>query len=324
MRPTIDPRDVAEAILVVRTDYTDDVAWRTVAALLDARLDGWDGWVIHVVDDPAWAGASVEEVLSAAPKSDDAVYIADSETMQDPYPLLAVNTTTREDFEDDEAYDDKMRHGRAFRVLPAALVEVSANLDFGNMDFPGYAAMAQSDPHGCYRGADAVQVHDRPEPAPWDGWAPCDGHLMQRGQTLRDASLTSPNGRYALHCSDGQLCLTQDGTSVWLPVCQQSGTGIELSPEGEPRYRSVTGQAWPLIPDLRHVPRRRRRWPEDDHGQPAPAVGAHALAVRDDGDIDLVDHDGRTIWSFGTAHHVRLLNDLRAMAITRPTNTRDE
>jgi hypothetical protein len=150
---------------------------------------------------------------------------------------------------------------------------------------------------------------------------------MRRGQTLRDASLTSPNGRYALHCSDGQLYLTQDGASVWSTVRQQAGTGIELSPQGELRYRDAAGRAWALVPDFDHLPRGRRRWPSDERGRPAPAVGADALAVRDDGDIDLVDENGRTLWSLGTAHHVRLLNDLRAMAITpptRPTHTGDE
>ncbi|MEU6171845.1 hypothetical protein ABZ832_07940 [Streptantibioticus parmotrematis] len=323
MRPIIDPADVGDAGLVVRTDYSSDVVWRTVAALLDGQQDD-DGWVYHVVDDPAWAGASVDEVLTAAPKSDGVVYIADSATMRDPYPLLAVNTTAREDCEDDEEYDYQMQYGREFRVLPSGLVDVSANLAIANMDFPEFAAMAQADPHSCYRGSAAAQAEDAPEPTPWDGWVPCDGHLLRRGQTLRDACITSPNGRYALSCFDGLTCLTRDGVGIWMPVGQGSGTGIELGPEGELRYRAATGGTWPLIPDFGHLAGRRKRWPKDERGGPGPAVGAHALAVRDDGDIDLVDEDGRTMWSFGTAHHVRLLDDLRAMAITRPTDALDE
>ncbi|MCW2871996.1 hypothetical protein [Actinacidiphila oryziradicis] len=57
----------------------------------------------------------------------------------------------------------------------------------------------------------------------------------------------------------------------------------------------------------------RARRPTGPEG--GPARDAHALVARDDGDIDLVDVNDRTMWSFGTARHVRLLRELRAMPV---------
>lgn len=153
MRPTIDAAEVDDATLVVRTDYSDDDAWQIVVELLTApqQPDDYEP-VNYFVDDPAWQGANVDEVLAVAPDAGGVVFIADAETMLEPYALLAANTVTRADCEDDDEFDYEMEFGREFRLLPAGVRDVSANLFVANMDFPEFAAMAQNDPTGRYQG----------------------------------------------------------------------------------------------------------------------------------------------------------------------------
>ena len=150
MRPTIDIAGEDEGVtLVVRTDYSDETAWRSVVALLDSPpFDGAEP-VNRYVDDPAWAGATVDEVLTAAPPLYGVVFVADAATMLPPHPLVAVNTRRPED-PDDYAYE--MEYGREFRALPAGVYDVSANLFVDNMTFPEFASSARRDPTGHYRG----------------------------------------------------------------------------------------------------------------------------------------------------------------------------
>jgi len=143
---------------VVRTDYSDDEAWLGVAALLEAEHPIGFRPDNHVVDDPAWAGASADEVLAAAPGENGVVFLADAATMLAPHPLVAVNTVTRADCEDDYEFAYEMSHGREFRVLPAGVADVAINLLIANTDFPEFAATARDDPDGCYRG---VAAHPR-------------------------------------------------------------------------------------------------------------------------------------------------------------------
>jgi hypothetical protein len=153
MRPTIDAAEVDDATLVVRTDYSDDEAWETLVLLLDSpQLPDHFEPVNYFVDDPAWHGATVDEVLDAAPDAGGVVFVADADAMRHPYPLLAVNTVTRADCADDDEYIYEMEFGREFRLLPAGVRDVSANLFVGNMDFPEFAEMAQDDPSGRYQG----------------------------------------------------------------------------------------------------------------------------------------------------------------------------
>ena len=91
--------------LIFRTDYADDVAWRSIAAILTAPWDpeGYEAHV-HFVDDPAWADATVEEVLAAVSwsKCVGIVFIADHVTMvADHHALLAVTTLSPDDLGED-------------------------------------------------------------------------------------------------------------------------------------------------------------------------------------------------------------------------------
>ncbi|MFF3949266.1 DUF6924 domain-containing protein [Streptomyces sp. NPDC001902] len=155
--PAMTGRDEFEA-LVVRTDYDDESAWQDVAAALvkpwgDEQYDAQ----VHVIDDPAWAGAVVDEVLEAVRAAEDlsVVFLADRTTMQaERHSLLAVTTLRREDCKDDEDYEQLIEFGREFRTTPAGVHEVFANLSIANLGFEEYAAWAHDDPEGIFRGSD--------------------------------------------------------------------------------------------------------------------------------------------------------------------------
>jgi hypothetical protein len=146
----ITDRDESDA-LVIRIDYSDERAWQEVAAALVAPMGEFESYV-HLVDDPAWAGASVEEVLAAVPGHRDVVFLADRTTMQaDHHALLAVTTLTREDCEDDAEYEAHVEFGREFRTVPAGVSGIHANLWIANMDFQEFTASAHVDPESVYR-----------------------------------------------------------------------------------------------------------------------------------------------------------------------------
>ncbi|MFG3352310.1 DUF6924 domain-containing protein [Streptomyces sp. NPDC048001] len=152
--PAVTRRDEF-AVLVVRTDYNDDLAWQDVAAALTEPRGGrQDAAHIHFVDDPVWAGATLDEVLTAVRGDDDlaVVFLADRRTMQaEGHALQAVTTLTREECVDDEDYEQLTEFGRAFRTGPAGVHDVHANLAIGNLGFEEYAARAHDDPEGIFR-----------------------------------------------------------------------------------------------------------------------------------------------------------------------------
>ncbi|HYQ66485.1 DUF6924 domain-containing protein [Actinophytocola sp.] len=154
MRPVIEAADGGVA-LIVRTSYADDAGWRSVVTALDTPPFVGAVPANQYVDDPAWDGATVDEVLAAVPSMFRVVFVADAAAMVAPHPLLAANTVRAEDC-DDEQYAYELENGREFRALPAGVYDVSANLFVDNMDFPEYAAMALRDPAGHYQGLAAT------------------------------------------------------------------------------------------------------------------------------------------------------------------------
>jgi hypothetical protein len=152
--PAVTGRDEFDA-LVVRTDHHDDRAWQdVVAALREPYGDGRFEARVHFVDDPAWDGATTDEVLAAVRADEDlaVVFLADRVTMRaEDHALLAVTTSTREECEDEEDYRQLTEFGRGFRTVPADVHDVHANLGLGNLGFEEYAAWAQDDPEGVYR-----------------------------------------------------------------------------------------------------------------------------------------------------------------------------
>ncbi len=127
------------AALVIRTDFSDDVAWEAVCAAL-REPDDDIGLVANVVcvSDPRYAGLTVEQLTALAPKGPlQFICVADRVALAHPeHPLLVVDL-------DDEP-------GRAFRAIPSAVGYIEANLSIGNMDFFEYADAV--DPDGIHRG----------------------------------------------------------------------------------------------------------------------------------------------------------------------------
>jgi hypothetical protein len=158
MRPLIDCAAAGEFdAVVVRTDYSDDAAWRVVA---DRLAEPWgeddDDFESsnHFIDDPAYAGATADEVLAAVAggEAPSAIFLADAETMRAPHPLLAVWTLTPADFPEEKHYAYEVSFGRDFRLVPAAVSEMHTNLALANMDFSDFSAAADVDPERIHRG----------------------------------------------------------------------------------------------------------------------------------------------------------------------------
>ncbi|MFE9880780.1 DUF6924 domain-containing protein [Streptomyces sp. NPDC005784] len=146
--PAVTGRDEFDA-LVVRTDYLDDEGWQHVAAALTQHEAH-----VHFIDDLAWAEASVDEVLTVVRADEDlaVVFLADRTSMQsESHALLAVTTLTREECVDDEDYEQLTEFGSTFRITPAGVHDVHANLSIGNLGFEEYAARAHEDPERIYR-----------------------------------------------------------------------------------------------------------------------------------------------------------------------------
>ena len=145
--------------LVIRTDYSDDATWQLVAATLGQPWDVGDESSTHVVDDPVWAGADVEEVLTALPEeSPEAVFVADATTMRDEHTLLAVSTT----IPDDEDYEAEQGVTRQFRLLPAAVAEMHTNLALANM----VSQIFRSQPPAILKGSTAGSSEPSPRHCP--------------------------------------------------------------------------------------------------------------------------------------------------------------
>ncbi|MCX5397700.1 hypothetical protein [Streptomyces sp. NBC_00102] len=145
--------------VVVRTDYADDEAWRATVAGLRSPW-GEDGEAearFHLIDDPCWDGAGVEEVVRAAGVVENLVvlFLADAVTMRSPSrPLLALDLFADEGEDLDPAYYQELIDNppvRAFRTVPGEVHAVQVNLALANVDFQEFAAMASEDPEGVLR-----------------------------------------------------------------------------------------------------------------------------------------------------------------------------
>ena len=155
---------VMGAVLVVRTDYGDEAAWQTVAAELTQPWGAGRAYeaVVNLVDDPAWAGATPDEVRAAAGADDEisVVFLADATTMREPHhALLAVRVPHGEQDGDGDGPERWAALRLPFRTEPCVVHDIHANLSIANMDFEEYAAAAREDPEGVLR----------PFPGPPDG-----------------------------------------------------------------------------------------------------------------------------------------------------------
>jgi hypothetical protein len=136
MKPLPDTSDA----LVLRTDFSDESAWRSIRAAFDvpSRIDGFLA-NLTCVEDRSFEAATVADLVAAAAAGQyrTFMFVADSVTMRDAdRPVLVIDLA-------DEP-------GRTFRVIPSEMWSVENNLSLANMDFDEFADAV--DAAGIFRG----------------------------------------------------------------------------------------------------------------------------------------------------------------------------
>ena len=168
--------------LVLRANFSDDVAWDVLQAAIDSS-SGYHN--ATYVSDPTYAGMTVQELVDAdAATSDDDrltyIFVADAITMiDDEHPLLAVDLYSQP--------------GRTFRVPPHWYADVSANLTIANMDFAEFADA--TDGSGTFRGFDGERPgagHVRSSRCRWTGSGRPPLASMTAAQPPRPAARRCP------------------------------------------------------------------------------------------------------------------------------------
>ncbi|MBY4211970.1 hypothetical protein HQO42_23750 [Rhodococcus fascians] len=131
--------------ILVRTDFTDDAAWRTLmqdAQAVRAQPGGFDAQaVLTTVDDREFDGWTGDMVLELDVDS-GYLFVADARTFTDPErPILVLNT--------DPAEGEEFEKSNSFRVAPEHLAPVENNLSIANLDFADFADRTDAD--GVFR-----------------------------------------------------------------------------------------------------------------------------------------------------------------------------
>ena len=130
------PEDLA--LLLIRTDYSDDAAFRGALAAAAAVYERGDfprtGVSVHAVESTELRDLSAQQV-AAVPRDEDltCLAVADARTMSD-------GTVQFIDVDG----------GDPFRAIPEEVEPVVANLSLANMDFADFADSVDDD--GVFRG----------------------------------------------------------------------------------------------------------------------------------------------------------------------------
>lgn len=140
-----------ETSLLVRTDFTDDAAWRRLcaAATADPADEDFEPADLEFVEDRTFEGATPEQLTQHVINSGEAnqgyLFVGDTRAQfEGEHPILALNTEVGDP-------DFPAETGRTFRVVAGALSSIEANLSIGNMDFSEFADDADQR-GGVFRG----------------------------------------------------------------------------------------------------------------------------------------------------------------------------
>jgi hypothetical protein len=141
-RVVILPAEPDLGLLLVRTDYSDDLAWRAALSAATAvyEMDDFErmGALLRPVESPALANLTPEELVALSREGYlSLIAVADAQTMQDRTVLLV-------DFNELNG-----QAGRAFRSIPSEVEPVVANLSLANMDFAEFAESTNPDGIFC-------------------------------------------------------------------------------------------------------------------------------------------------------------------------------
>jgi hypothetical protein len=129
----------SEKALVLRTSFSDPVAWDEIRRGIEGRVGGELVADVTFVDDPAYGGLTKQQILELfRSRSNDAfVVVADDVAMRTAdHPLLIVDLGSNP--------------GNEFRALPSTVQAIENNLSISNMDFEEFADSVDRD--GVFRG----------------------------------------------------------------------------------------------------------------------------------------------------------------------------
>jgi hypothetical protein len=129
-----------ENALFIRTDFSDQTAWKSLAKAVSEPDDPFM-FNMEVVEDREYSGATVEQLMAALPQGypHSFIVVADGVAVSEPdYPLLVV--------------DLQVERGRQFRSAAAQVASIDNNLAIGNMGFEEFAGLV--DDTGVFRGLD--------------------------------------------------------------------------------------------------------------------------------------------------------------------------
>lgn len=129
-------------LLLIRTDYSDQEAWRCAleAATSIYPGDDWrNGALLTPVEAPELSGLTPNEIVQLPREGYlSAVAVGDEQTMRD-------GTIS---FLDVDEFGEEV--GRTFRAIPQEIEPITANLSLANMDFSDFADNTDAD--GIFRG----------------------------------------------------------------------------------------------------------------------------------------------------------------------------
>jgi hypothetical protein len=133
----VKPLPSSDVPLVIRTDFSNQVAWAAVCERI-RRPDSLFRASVTFVEDPAFSGLTSDDLQARGYYQHQTfAFLADQMTMAHPdHPVLVVFV-----FEDDHV---------EFRTVPSEIPAVENNLSLGNMDPEDFAASADAD--GIFRG----------------------------------------------------------------------------------------------------------------------------------------------------------------------------
>ncbi len=127
-----------EHALVLRTDFSDDNAWKSICKAIREPVGEFQAYV-DFVSDLEFDGINLEQLLSRIPTDSKHVFIfvVDRIAFSHPdHPILVMDLLTE--------------RGRTFRVIPSEMWGIENNLSIANMDFAEFAD--STDPDGIFRG----------------------------------------------------------------------------------------------------------------------------------------------------------------------------
>ena len=136
MKPLVE----TENSLVLRTDFSDDAAWRAVCSAVQAPQGPLEFRAnLDFVSDREYEEATFAQLVTSATEIADRAFI------------FVVDRTAVTHIEHPVAVlDVSIEPGRSFRVVPSAMWSVENNLSIGNMDFEEFAGAVDAD--GVFRG----------------------------------------------------------------------------------------------------------------------------------------------------------------------------